>query len=326
MIEIRNVYKFYGGKPAVANLTLEAERGDILGFIGPNGAGKTTTIRMMATLLAPDSGSIKICGIPVRDRPMEVRGAIGYMPDEYGLYDEMNVEEYLLYCASLMNVERGRRKGRVDQLLDLLNLGEKRATDLHGLSKGMRNRVFLAKALIHDPQVLILDEPASGLDPRARIEFRETLKQLSAMGKTIFISSHILTEMDQFCNKVAILEAGRLVLCDTVEKLQRGHVARGVADPGAFPGEAPAPAPLSVVEIRVLGDDAPLLALLGESERARSITKTGDTVRVEFDGDDEARADLLRDLLAVGCRVVEFAEKRRNLEDVFLRTTTGTVS
>ncbi|MBI5366936.1 MAG: ABC transporter ATP-binding protein, partial [Planctomycetes bacterium] len=221
MIEMTGLTKTYGGTTAVRGLTLKVEKGDIYGFIGPNGAGKTTTIRMLATLLTPSSGEARVCGFRVDGQAKEVRRVIGYMPDSFGVYEEMRVDEYLEFFAAAYGIKRGARPKVVQDILELVDLWHKREDVIGNLSRGTQQRLGLARVLVHDPQVLLLDEPASGLDPRARVEIRELIRELGRMGKTILISSHILPELGDLCNKVGIIEKGQLVYTGPVSEVAR---------------------------------------------------------------------------------------------------------
>src|ERR671914_749175 len=216
MIETRDLTKMYGDLYALDRLTIKLERGDVYGFIGPNGAGKTTTMRILATLLNPNWGEAYVCGYSIYTHPKEIRRVIGYMPDFFGVYDDMKVIEYLEFFAAAYRIKGPARRKICDEVLELVDLGYKREALVTSLSRGMTQRLGLARVLLHDPQVLLLDEPASGLDPRARIEFRTLLKRLGAMGKTIMVSSHILPELADICNKVGMIEKGELKFNGTV--------------------------------------------------------------------------------------------------------------
>ena len=211
MIETRDLTKMYGDLYALNRLTLKLERGDVYGFIGPNGAGKTTTMRILATLLNPTWGEATVCGYSIYNGAKEIRRVIGYMPDFFGVYDDMKVIEYLEFFAAAYRIKGPERRKKCDQVLELVELGYKRDALVTSLSRGMTQRLGLARVLLHEPQVLLLDEPASGLDPRARIEMRELLKELRKMGKTILVSSHILPELADICNKIGIIERGKLL-------------------------------------------------------------------------------------------------------------------
>ncbi len=219
MIEVRHLRKQYDGKVAIANLNLSIPAGEVYGLIGPNGAGKTTLIRILATLLEPTYGQVTIAGIDVCKRPLDVHPLIGYMSDFFSLYDDMLVWEYLDHFAGCYRIDRPRRKQLIDDVLELVSLEVRRDDKIKALSRGMRQRLCFAKTLLHQPQVLLLDEPASGLDPAGRIEFREILKKLHEMGRTVLISSHILTEMADFCTSIGIVEQGELLASGRVEDI-----------------------------------------------------------------------------------------------------------
>src|SRR3954447_8877825 len=221
MIETRDLTKMYGELYALNRLTLKLEKGDVYGFIGPNGAGKTTTMRILATLLNPSWGEASVCGFSIYTGSKDIRRVIGYMPDFFGVYDDMKVIEYLEFFAAAYRIKGPERRKKCDQVLELVDLGYKRDALVTSLSRGMTQRLGLARVLLHDPQVLLLDEPASGLDPRARIEMRALLKELRKMGKTILVSSHILPELADICNKIGIIERGQLLFDGTVESAIR---------------------------------------------------------------------------------------------------------
>ncbi|MEZ6139983.1 MAG: ABC transporter ATP-binding protein [Zavarzinella sp.] len=217
MIETNDLTKKYGDLFALERLTLRLEPGDVYGFIGPNGAGKTTTMRILATLLNPSWGEATVCGYSIYNSSKEIRRAIGYMPDFFGVYDDMKVTEYLEFFAAAYRIQGPGRRAKVNEVLDLVDLGYKKDALVTSLSRGMTQRLGLARVLLHEPQVLLLDEPASGLDPRARIEMRELLKELRNMKKTIMVSSHILPELSDICNKIGIIERGKLLFNGDVE-------------------------------------------------------------------------------------------------------------
>jgi len=219
VIQTHKLTKVYGGLHALKGIDLHVREGDLFGFIGPNGAGKTTTIRVLATLLEPTSGEALIDGLNVWENKETVRALVGYMPDSFGVYRDMTVTEYLHFFAAAYGIHAQKRGGLVDGLLELTDLTYKRDALIDGLSRGMQQRLGLARTLVHDPKVLILDEPASGLDPRARIEIREILRELQRMGKTILLSSHILSELAEVCNRLAILEQGELVIQGSLDEI-----------------------------------------------------------------------------------------------------------
>ncbi|MEZ4321200.1 MAG: ABC transporter ATP-binding protein [Myxococcota bacterium] len=221
MIETKDLAKSYGTFDALRGIDLRVEEGDVFGFIGPNGAGKTTTIRILTTLLEPTSGEAHVCGHSVWEAKDKIRSIIGYMPDSFGVYRDMTVTEYLHFFAAAYGIPHSERKGLVGGLLELTDLSYKEDALIESLSRGMQQRLGLARTLVHDPKVLVLDEPASGLDPRARIEIREILRELRRMGKTILLSSHILSELQEVCTRVGILERGKLVAQGTMEEIIR---------------------------------------------------------------------------------------------------------
>jgi ABC-2 type transport system ATP-binding protein len=230
MIETRDLTKMYGDLYALDRLTIKLEKGDVYGFIGPNGAGKTTTMRILATLLNPTWGEASVCGYSIYNGAKEIRRVIGYMPDFFGVYDDMKVIEYLEFFAAAYRIKGAERRQKCEQVLELVDLGYKRDALVTSLSRGMTQRLGLARVLLHEPQVLLLDEPASGLDPRARIEMRGLLKELRSMGKTILVSSHILPELADICNKIGIIERGKLLFDGDVDsairQVRQRHVMR----------------------------------------------------------------------------------------------------
>src|SRR5437762_8198467 len=219
MIETINLTKRYGELVALNNLNLTINEGDCFGFIGPNGAGKTTTIKILATLLKPSSGQANIAGLTIGYQNRQIRPLIGYVPDFMGAYEDMVVTEYLEFFAAAYNIHGQQRRKVVSDVLELTDLGYKATAEVNSLSRGMQQRLAVARVLLHDPKVLLMDEPASGLDPRARIEMRELLKELRRMGKTILISSHILTELADFCDSIGIIERGKLLACGKMENI-----------------------------------------------------------------------------------------------------------
>ncbi len=314
IIEIRGLTKKYGSLTALSDLNLSIEEGGVFGFIGPNGAGKTTTMRILTTLLKPTAGEATIGGYSVTKEPDEVRRLIGYMPDFFGVYDDMKVWEYLDFFAACYDIPAGRRNGMIDDLLALVDLGHKREDFVESLSRGMKQRLCLARTLAHDPKVLILDEPASGLDPRARIEMRELLRELQNMGKTIFFSSHILSEVADICTEIGIMEAGQLITNGRIDDMRRQLQAH------------------RLIQVRSLGDTTPLKDALRQVPAVNLITDGREIglpasfVQFDFTGDDAALSELLAGLTAAGIPVVSFTEKEGDLEDVFMRVTKGVVN
>lgn len=313
IIEIKELTKKYVTLTALEDLNLSVEEGSVVGFIGPNGAGKTTTMRILTTLLRPTSGEAWVAGYSVLKNPKGVRRAIGYMPDFFGVYDDMKVWEYLDFFAACYNIPGPVRREMISDLLSLVDLNHKQEAFVNELSRGMKQRLCLARTLTHDPQVLILDEPASGLDPRARIEMRALLLELKQMGKTIFFSSHILSEVADICTHLAILEAGRLVAYGSVNEMRRQLRTH------------------RVMHIRVVEDVERLQELLLHRDDVFSISAAPEVelpdgqVRFEFAGDDRALSNLLGAIIAAGVPVTTFGEESGDIEDVFMQATKGVV-
>jgi ABC-2 type transport system ATP-binding protein len=303
----------YGKVKAVDNLALKVPAGSLFGLIGPNGAGKTTTLRMLAGLLEPTSGEIRINGLAIRKYWGEIQWQIGFMPDFFGVYEDLLVWEYLDFFARCYKIPAERRRKITGELLELVDLDGKRDAYVHTLSRGMRQRLCLAHALVHDPQLLLLDEPASGLDPRARVEVRELLRELQAMGKTILLSSHNLSELAELCDSVAILERGRLVISGSLDDLYQQVGDR------------------RTIDINILSDlhhAEELLASFPEVKQVSPLKNNGrgNWLEIEFHGDDEFVADLLEKMVVQRVRIVSFKEVNLNLEETFLRLTKGDVA
>jgi len=307
-IETRGLTRRFGKVTAVDDLNLQVPVGALFGLIGPNGAGKTTTLRMLAGLLEPTAGEILLYGQVANHNWREMRRLIGYMPDFFGVYEDMLVWEYLDFFGRCYDLPAARRRRVINELLELVDLAEKRNAYVQTLSRGMRQRLCLAHALVHDPQVLLLDEPASGLDPRARVEMRELLRELGAMGKTIVVSSHILSELAELCDSVGIIEKGRLVASGSLDEITR-QVRQ-----------------VRTLRLRVLSDQAEAEAILRDQPGISQVYEANGCLEVEFLGDEEATADLLTALVAHGVRVLSFSEVTSDLEEVFLRLTKGEVA
>ena len=315
-IRTENLTKRYGKLVAVDNLRLSIPQGSLFGFIGPNGAGKTTTLRMIAGLIRPTSGSVYLQGEVVRQGNIEsIHHQIGYMPDFFGVYEDMRTWEYLDFFARCYGLSTEKRASVVTDLLDLVDLAGKRHAEVDSLSRGMKQRLCLAHALVHDPSILLLDEPASGLDPRARIEIRELLQELRRMGKTIVISSHILSELAEMCDEVGIMERGRLVAWGPLEAIERKLQPRQVVRFQLFP---------PVEEARRILEATDGVFLLDWPAAADSDGHPV-WVNVEVDGDAVDRADILTGLFQGGIRVAACVPVERDLENVFLRVTKGEV-
>ena len=309
MLEVVNLRKSYGPLLAVDDVTFSLEPGDVFGFIGPNGAGKTTTIRMITTLLEPSGGTAKINGADIWSDPMAVRRQIGYMPDFFGLYDDIKVWEYLDFFAAIYKIPARGRNHVIDSVLDLTDLTTKRDAFVQTLSRGMQQRLCLAKCLVHDPALLLLDEPASGLDPRARAEFKELVLELGRMGKIVIVSSHILPELASFCNKVGIIERGKMLAVGSVNDIiKQVRVGRHV-------------------DVRIYGELDGHIDTISRMPKVLKVDAVGpSSIAIEFEGGDEEQAALLEALLAKGMRILDFKERKFDLEDVFLEITTGAVN
>ncbi|MEO1007911.1 MAG: ABC transporter ATP-binding protein [Planctomycetota bacterium] len=309
MIEARKLTKRYGRVLALDDLTLDIAAGEVFGFIGPNGAGKSTTMKILACLLRPDSGSATIDGLDIHRDGRHIRRIIGYMPDFLGVYEDLTVDEYLQFFASAFEVPRGKRRSVVDGVLELTDLTDKRRSPVSGLSRGMTQRLGVARVLIHDPKVLLLDEPASGLDPRARIEMRTLLAELGRMGKALMISSHILSELAELCSTIGIIEKGALLYAGSIEEAYRraggGERIRIALEDGLPPEAA----------VGVLRDD-PRVARVREAD--------GELV-VELAADTSGRHFLIERLSGAGGRIAAMRPEEVKLEDAFLRLTKGTV-
>jgi ABC-2 type transport system ATP-binding protein len=321
MIEIKKLTKTFGSLVAVDHLDLFIGAGDIFGFIGPNGAGKTTTMRILVTLLEPTYGTALIDGLDVTKKGKEVRRRVGYMPDFMGVYDDLKVFEYLEFFAAAFGIEYAKRKAIVDGVLELTDLVSKQEALVDSLSRGMQQRLGLARVLIHDPKVLILDEPASGLDPRARIEMRELLRELKRMGKTIMISSHILSELEEICDRIGIIEHGKLVFSGTLEEIR------------------PRLGLQSKIRVRVLGEGLRAMELLSVLPQIQSVEVMtsqpsssalggegpGSTLLVTFKEGQTADGLIARTLVNGGVDLVYLQPEQLKLDDAFLQLTKGIV-
>ncbi len=308
MIELIDFGKDYGDFTAVERLNLKIDAGEMFGFIGPNGAGKSTTIRFLATLLRASRGEGTVNGFSVTQQPMDVRQSVGYMPDSFGVYDGMRVWEFLDFFAVAYRISRSQRKKVIADVLELLDLAHKRDDFVNGLSRGMKQRLCLAKTLVHDPPVLILDEPASGLDPRARIEVKALLKELRRMGKTILISSHILTELADCCTSIGIIERGQLLMHGPIHDVYRR--IRGNR----------------IVEVRFTNNMDVGLSVIRSSPHLRDLQVDDHSAVLELETDDDGVAGLLQELISQQVGIRSFNEKDPTLEDVFMMVTKGLVS
>jgi ABC-2 type transport system ATP-binding protein len=309
VVVTRGLVKRYPGTVAVAGLDLEVGEGEIFGLVGPNGAGKTTTLRILATLLSATSGHAEVAGIDVRRNPDAARRVLGFMPDVFGVYDDMKVWEYLDFFARCYGIPGARRRRMIGDLLELVDLADKREAYVQSLSRGMQQRLCLAHTLVHDPQVLLLDEPASGLDPRARVELRELLRELRSLGKTILISSHILPELEELCTAVAIVDHGQVLANGRVADIER-QLRFG-----------------AVLRVAILGDDAAVemarAHFAGDPRVASAAVLDAGVIELGFRGDDEAAAELLAGAIVAGIRVASFTRAASDLEELFLQVTSS---
>jgi ABC-2 type transport system ATP-binding protein len=315
IIKTESLAKKYGKFEAVKELSLDVPAGSIYGFVGPNGAGKTTTMRMLTTLTRPSNGQAWVAGHSVTGEPRAVRRAIGYMPDEFGVYDDMRVWEYLDFFAACYDIPEGERKALINDLLELVDLAHRREDMVDKLSRGMKQRLSLARTLAHDPQVLILDEPASGLDPRARIEIRELLMELSKMGKTIFFSTHILADVQEVCSHIGIVEAGEMIAQGSMEEMRaqlqpHREITVTVRDQEA----------VETVKSLIGGMEGVVEVVELEPKGGRS------RVRIDFAGDDDGVVEINQKLAGASIAVLGFSEEAKDLEAMFMRVTKGIVS
>ncbi len=307
MIETKHLTKIFGNLTAVDDLNLTINQGDIFGFIGPNGAGKTTTMRILVTLLEPTRGRALIDGLDVARNGKKVRRIIGYMPDFMGVYDDLKVFEYLEFFAAAFGIERSKRKSIVEGVLELTDLQSKKSATVDSLSRGMQQRLGLARVLIHDPKVLILDEPASGLDPRARIEIRELLRELKRMGKTIMISSHILSELEEICDHVGIIEHGQLIYSGTIEEIR------------------PRLGIHTKVRVQVLGDQDKAIEILSALPQIHQVHPLKDYISVTFKEGEKMDGVIARTLVNANIDIIAIQPEQLKLDDAFLQLTKGIV-
>lgn len=314
MIETRTLTKRYGTLTALDALSLDIGPGEVFGFIGPNGAGKSTTMKILACLLKPDSGSARVCGFDVGKDGDDIRRCIGYMPDFLGVYDDLTVDEYLQFFAAAFQIPRKQRRAIVDQVLSLTDLTQKKHALVDSLSRGMQQRLGVARVLIHDPKVLLLDEPASGLDPRARIEMRSLLQELGRMGKVLMVSSHILSELAEMCTSIGIIERGRLLYSGTIkEAFVRTKALSGGGE---------------VIRVRLEAGSAGAAAVGDHLSRVAFVSSAvpsedGQALTVRLSDETSGHHALIEALLAAGARIASFEPEDVKLEDAFLKLTTG---
>ncbi|PDW04784.1 ABC transporter ATP-binding protein [Candidatus Viridilinea mediisalina] len=315
LVETKGLTHSYGGMVALNQLDLTIPQGAVYGFIGPNGAGKTTTMRILTTLLKPIAGEAFVAGYSVLKERKAVRRAVGFMPDFFGVYDNMTALEYLEFFAAAYEVPVERRERLIDDLLALVDLSHKKQADVMGLSRGMKQRLSLARTMLHDPALLILDEPASGLDPRARVELRELLKELRSMGKTIMISSHILTELAEMSTHIGIIERGNLIASNDVATILRSLQPHRCYELQLIPTADQSYDDALSAATALVSDQPHVLGV-------RSLPEAQPPhLQIDFDGDDHAISALLARLISNGIAVTHFAGQVNDLEDVFLRVT-----
>ncbi len=306
VLQVRHLTKHYGKIKALEQLDLDLPRGSVFGLVGPNGAGKTTALRIIAGVLEPDAGEIMIDGRLLDGDHTYWAAKIGYMPDFFGVYPDLMAWEYLDFFARTYRLPAVQRARRIDELLELVDLTEKKYTFVQALSRGMQQRLCLARALVHDPELLLLDEPASGLDPRARVAFRTLVKRLQQLGKTIFVSSHILLELAEICDQVAILEKGELKAAGTMAEIEPQLTKQH-----------------RTLRVRSLDELSSLQAFLVQQDGVLSVRQDGDCLEIDFGGDEAAIATLLQRVVAAGFRLLSFHEISSNLEDLYLQLTKG---
>ena len=303
MLEIRNLQKRYGNFQALDGLDLTIPEGETFGFVGPNGAGKTTTLKITAGLLSPDSGSVMIDGVDALQDNRGLKGKIGYVPDFFGVYDNLKVSEYMEFFASCYGFEGREARMRCYALLEQVKLEDQADFFVDGLSRGMKQRLCLARALLHDPKLLILDEPASGMDPRTRMEFSAMLKDLRDQGKTLFVSSHILSELSGLCTSIGIIEQGHMVLEGSMEQIIE---------------QVNSSNPLL---IQVFSNMEKALAILKSHPCVQTITVKRDEIKVGFLGDRQDEAALLQQLVDADVMVSGFMREKGSLESLFMQVT-----
>lgn len=303
MIEIRDLEKLYGKFTALNRLNLHIDKGELFGFVGPNGAGKTTTMRILSGLLKADGGSVSVAGIDALRQSQELKARIGYMPDFFGVYDNLRAIEYMEFYASAYGIYGKQATDLCMNLMDLVNLSDKAMFYVDGLSRGMKQRLCLARSMVHNPELLILDEPASGLDPRARFEMKEILKNLNHMGKTIIISSHILSELAELCTTIGIIDHGQMVVKGTVDEIL-SHL--NTSNP---------------LVIKILEGREQAITLLKENPMVTNVSLQEREIVINFKGTEKQEAELLASLISQGVQISSFMRQSGNLEEVFIEIT-----
>lgn len=305
MLKIKGLTKKYGRFTAVNDLDLVVPKGEIYGFVGPNGAGKTTTMKIICGLMAADSGEVFVDSIDAVKNSRKAKEVIGYMPDFFGVYDDLKVTEYLDFYASIYNINAAERKKICDDLLELVDLNDKREAYVDSLSRGMKQRLCLARSLVHNPRLLVLDEPASGMDPRARVEMKEILRTLKDLGKTIIISSHILPELSELCTSIGIIDRGKIVISGTVSEIMQQVYSK------------------RFIKIKLKDKMEEAQRIMLEFPTVTGIREGTGFIEAGFEGNDEEMSMLLKELVKRDIPVISFAQMDGNLEDVFMRVTKG---
>lgn len=303
MVKIENLYKHYGKFVALNHLNLSIEKGELFGFVGPNGAGKTTTMRIISGLLKADGGSVHVAGVDALKDNQSLKRKIGYMPDFFGVYDNLKAIEYMEFYASIYGITGDKAKSMCLELMDLVNLSDKADFYVDGLSRGMKQRLCLARSLVHNPELLILDEPASGLDPRARFEMKGILKNLHDMGKTIIISSHILSELAEMCTTIGIIDKGSMVYKGTVDEIIQ---KLNTSNP---------------LKIHVINNAEAAVRIIKENPLVENLSIDGADITVSFNGNEKEEAGLLADLVNNDVLVSSYVRETGNLEEVFMMVT-----
>ena len=304
-VRICDLWVTYGDVQAVRGISFDIPKGEVFGFIGPNGAGKSSTIKVLATLKAAEAGSAFIDGLAIEENVAEIRRRIGYMPDFFGVYEDLAVYDYLAFFAAAYQLPLDQRQGTIRDVLDLTDLGQKRTAPVDSLSRGMKQRLALARVLLHDPEVLLLDEPASGLDPRARIEMRELLKALRDMGKTILISSHILHELAQLCTRIGIIEAGKMVAEGSLDEIYQQLDL------------------LQVVHVQIVNLEDGIAERIGQIAGVDNVQVQSDRLSLQMHPEQIEPEDLLQRILDLGARVRMFQPEAMDMETVFMKLTEG---
>jgi len=327
VIELCHLTRYFGSTCAVKDLSFQVRGGEVFGFIGPNGAGKTTSMRILATLDIPSEGTARIDGFSVIDDPDRVRRRLGFMPDNYGTYDKVTCEEYLDFFARAYGLRGNERRAALRRTMGFTQLDRLAQKPISGLSKGMRQRLCLGRALIHDPSVLILDEPAAGLDPRARIELREMIRELASEGKSLLVSSHILTELAEICDRVAIIEQGRLLAIGSVDEILKGSASQadGLSSTNTVLILVMVISDVEAAKTWLTDEKKIHLKIEPDHSRLNDSKRQANFIQFEFSDDEAAQSHLLAEMIRAGIQVSSFSPQQKSLEDVFLSVTKGDV-